>query len=296
MQHTLLAKDFFFDPMLPIRLFHAVRSEGARWHSHEFTEIAIAISGEAVYETEYSSLAIQAGDVLIMPSGGSHFFHNESELELFNVLFQFNKLPIPDRDIAKHPGFSSIFRLNAQYCHENRFYPHFRLSPQDLERVKNLLQFACEDQDMQSSGYLLSVYGAFLQLIPILLNNYQRSLTEPLKLRSPERLAGIMDYMQNNFREELLMGDLAQAACMSIASFERHFRAATGLTPRDYLLQLRLEEAKGLLANTEMNISEISMESGFGDSNYFSRQFRVKTGVTPREYRKLRQKNQSVLR
>ena len=74
---------------------------------------------------------------------------------------------------------------------------------------------------------------------------------------------------------------------MSPVSFVRHFRAATGLTPQEYLIKLRLEEAAILLQNPDLSIAEAALQSGFNDSNYFSRLFRKKNNISPRSYRKL---------
>ena len=284
----LLARNFFFDRMLPVRLFYTRCSEVADWHSHEFTEIAIVLAGRAVYETEFSEAEIAAGDVLVMPAGGAHRFRDETEIEQFNVLFQFEKLPVPSRDIAGHPGFSALFRLNSDYCRKMRHYPRFRIADRaELDRVRRLLTFAWRDQEARSPGYTLSVYGAFLQLIPILLENYRASAPGRGTPRSPDRLADCLDFMQRSFRKPLTTALLAAEAGMAPASFVRHFHAATGCTPQEYLIRMRLDEARLLLLKEDLTVAEVAQQSGFTDSNYFSRLFRRKNGLTPREYRKL---------
>ena len=102
--------------MLPVRIIYTRHSEAADWHSHEFSEIAIILNGSAVYETDFCTSSVQAGDVLVMPADGVHKFHSEVDIEQYNVLFQFEKLPVPSRDITRHPGFSSLFHLNPEYC------------------------------------------------------------------------------------------------------------------------------------------------------------------------------------
>jgi len=284
----LEARHFFFDRMLPVRLFYTRCSEVADWHSHEFTEIAIVLAGRAVYETEFSAAEIAAGDVLVMPAGGAHRFRDETAIEQFNVLFQFEKLPVPSRDIAGHPGFSALFRLNSDYCRKMRHYPRFRIAkPAALERVRQLLTFAWRAQEAQNPGYALSVYGAFLQLIPILLENYRATAPGCGARHSPERLADTLDFMQRNFRRPLTTALLAAEAGMAPASFVRHFHAATGCTPQGYLIRMRLDEARLLLLNSELTVAEAAQLAGFADSNYFSRLFRRKNGISPREYRKL---------
>ena len=284
----LTAKNFFFDRMLPVRLFYTQCSEVADWHSHEFSEIAIILSGTADYQTEFNTSAIRAGDVLVTPAGGVHRFQNEVGIEQFNVLFQFGKLPIPERDITRHPGFSPLFRLKLESCRKEGRYPCFHIAdPESLQRVRLLLTNAYSDQERKMPGYALSVYGAFLQLIPILLENYCRTTNVPPAVHMPERLADCLDFMQRNFRRELSTTRLAAEARMSPASFVRHFRSATGSGPREYLIRMRLEEACILLRTSDLSISEIAAESGFPDSNYFSRLFKRKNGISPRKYRSL---------
>jgi transcriptional regulator GlxA family with amidase domain len=66
----------------------------------------------------------------------------------------------------------------------------------------------------------------------------------------------------------------------------RVFRQATGKSPIDYLIGLRIEAAKRLLRQSDLGMTEIALEVGFGDSNYFARQFRVVAGRTPSEFRR----------
>jgi AraC-like DNA-binding protein len=65
----------------------------------------------------------------------------------------------------------------------------------------------------------------------------------------------------------------------------RVFRKATGQTPIEYLVRLRIQKAMELLRTTDRTITEIAMDVGFNDSNYFARQFRRLTDRSPRAFR-----------
>lgn len=69
-------------------------------------------------------------------------------------------------------------------------------------------------------------------------------------------------------------------------TFKRRFRAATGMSPLEYVHALRLEEAKQLLEATDQPIEEIAGEVGYGDTGFFNRLFRRKVNLTPAQYRK----------
>ena len=65
----------------------------------------------------------------------------------------------------------------------------------------------------------------------------------------------------------------------------RVFRKATGQTPIEYLVRLRIQRAMDMLRNTDLTVTEIALEVGFNDSNYFTRQFRRILGESPRSFR-----------
>ncbi|PIY48354.1 MAG: AraC family transcriptional regulator, partial [Armatimonadetes bacterium CG_4_10_14_3_um_filter_59_10] len=68
----------------------------------------------------------------------------------------------------------------------------------------------------------------------------------------------------------------------------RAFRNATGCSPLDYLVRVRIHHAMELLKEADLSIAEVARRVGFADSNYFSRQFRALVGSSPRGYRSAR--------
>ncbi|MFN2127696.1 MAG: helix-turn-helix transcriptional regulator, partial [Anaerolineales bacterium] len=93
-------------------------------------------------------------------------------------------------------------------------------------------------------------------------------------------------YLDLNFSDpELKMRDVAQTFNISPGHFSTTFHQEFEITFRDYLCQLRIDHAKGLLRTTSMKCAEIAYQSGFNNSHYFSSVFKKKTGVSPREFR-----------
>jgi transcriptional regulator GlxA family with amidase domain len=78
---------------------------------------------------------------------------------------------------------------------------------------------------------------------------------------------------------------LARELGVSYSWFRHTFAAYTGLSPHQYLLELRLVRARGLLTETELSVKEIAMLTGFEDELYFSRLFRQKLNLTPSQWR-----------
>lgn len=81
------------------------------------------------------------------------------------------------------------------------------------------------------------------------------------------------------------VNDMARALHYSPDHFRRIFRDATGMTPGAFVVQARVDEAKGLLTLSSHSISRIAEILGYGDVYHFSRQFKEKTGMSPSAYR-----------
>jgi len=79
---------------------------------------------------------------------------------------------------------------------------------------------------------------------------------------------------------------LAQELGYSYSRFRAVFKKTTGLSPRQYQLQICINRAKHLLTRSEQSISAIADMLGFGSVYYFSRQFKAKTGVSPTHFRR----------
>jgi AraC-like DNA-binding protein len=97
-----------------------------------------------------------------------------------------------------------------------------------------------------------------------------------------------IDRVQNGFAHDLNMELLAQELGVGYSWFRSTFAAHTGLSPHRYLLEFRLAHARRLLAETQISIKEIAVQSGFGDEFYFSRLFRLRLNVTPSQWRSRR--------
>jgi transcriptional regulator GlxA family with amidase domain len=71
---------------------------------------------------------------------------------------------------------------------------------------------------------------------------------------------------------------------MSLSTLNRNFIEATGLSPIDYLIRIRVLRGADMLREGAGSVSEVAFAVGFNDSNYFSRQFRKIMGETPSRY------------
>jgi len=99
------------------------------------------------------------------------------------------------------------------------------------------------------------------------------------------RVGHVIGALENDFQKDWKLENLLSIAHMSRSNLMRVFRKATGQTPIEYLIRLRIQRAMALLRNSTLSVTEIAFEVGFKDSNYFTRQFRRVLGQSPRSFR-----------
>jgi AraC-like DNA-binding protein len=104
------------------------------------------------------------------------------------------------------------------------------------------------------------------------------------------RLKQMLNYTRKHLDQEISVAALAVTANLSVAQLERHFHKLFQLTPRAWLLSLRLEQAMQLLQNN-IAIAAIAMRCGFSDHSAFSRAFRRHIGLSPSEYQTMLREN-----
>lgn len=111
--------------------------------------------------------------------------------------------------------------------------------------------------------------------------DHQR-LSAPIRIgaRHP-RLAQIVARMEANIEEPISPARLAQEAGMSPRQLERLFARYLGRSPKRYYMEIRLERASNLLAQTEMSVIEIALACGFASAAHFSKCYRATYGSTP---------------
>jgi len=108
------------------------------------------------------------------------------------------------------------------------------------------------------------------------------------ELRAP------IDYICQHFGSKLSVDSLADACNISVSALERRFKKHLNKTPHQYINEVRLDNARQILLETDKSVGTIAMETGFADHSHFTRAYTRKFGVTPRAERQGRTENQTA--
>jgi transcriptional regulator GlxA family with amidase domain len=99
-------------------------------------------------------------------------------------------------------------------------------------------------------------------------------------------IADCQVWVADNYQRPSPVAAMVQRSGLAERSFNRRFQAATGMSPMEYVLTLRLEEAKQMLEAGDEPVEAVALALGYEDASFFSRLFRRKVGLTPAQYRK----------
>ena len=122
-------------------------------------------------------------------------------------------------------------------------------------------------------------------LLSVLLKNLQRMATSAVEGKR-DLTSEILDYIAANLHRTITHQELSKNFSYHKNSINRLLIRATGLSLKNYIIELRVKKASELLKYSNKSIGEIGEICGYNSLVFFSRQFREKTGFTPKEYRK----------
>lgn len=103
------------------------------------------------------------------------------------------------------------------------------------------------------------------------------------------RIKKVVQYLQENYNEEIMLSDVAKMVNMSESAFSHFFKRRTQRSFSHYLIDIRIGHACRMLLESNQNISEICFNSGFNNLSNFNRLFKKKKGCTPSEFREYNQ-------
>lgn len=143
------------------------------------------------------------------------------------------------------------------------------------------------------SGYTNSsnVYSFLVEL-----NRMISCPISPRESHRMEQLKTIIDYIDKNYSRDISLTDLAKTVDLSPQYICRIFKECMNMRPFEHLTKKRIYEAKNLLLDTELSISDVSRAVGYNDCSYFCAVFKKQENVSPAEYRMIYAEHRNKVR
>lgn len=254
-------------------------------HLHNFAELVVVSRGSGLQWIDGIEYELTAGDVFLLQGEKEHYFTQRHNLALTNIMFDPDTLELPMALLKKIPGYHALFLLEPHYRHRQRSTGHLRLDRIALASCESLIAALDKELREQPLGFEAKALNLLLDIMIFLARAYsQQSATAAVGLL---KIANVISSLESDCARQWKLPELAEIAYMSQSGLLATFKEATGTTPIDYLISIRIQKAITLMREEGLSLTAIALAVGFNDSNYFSRCFKKQTGMSPRSYRSL---------
>lgn len=222
-------------------------------------------SGEVLADGQW--IAFAAGDLITLKPGSSY----ESEkagADGFQVYFA-HVLPFGRSDGGLNRVLAEAWPARMSLLHRPEF-------PDMFARL-------FEAHATRPLHHSLSVRGLTLQLLDVVFGELRQMGAQPPAGRAHKEILRARSIIEASYAAALTLDDIAKDSGWSTSHLRALFRRQFGVAPIEYLLRVRIREAKLLLARGE-RVKQVAHRTGFSSQHYFCRQFCKRTGMTPTKF------------
>jgi len=247
-------------------------------HGHAFTELVIVTDGTGMHGVDGLCYRLSPGDIFVITGRRRHSYYDLDQLRIINVMIRCDFMEAHRAELNQISGGRRLFgeTFNRPRC----------LPPEELDDCLRLI----ERLEQEVAGLQEGSFAMQSALLLELLVTVSRRAEDPAKVTDLSRahIGRALSFMERHYAEDIGLSQMAAAAHMSPRSFQRHFKAAVGLSPLRYLQRHRIANCCRLLGETNAPIQAIATDCGIPEPAYFCRLFRRMTGVTPGAFRRHR--------
>jgi len=282
------------DPAFPVRSIYMTSQKGrdlfyAHWHPN--IEIIHVLEGEVLLFINNMPHKLKAGDLCIINPNQVHYGNeiDDTHSKVQLVVLSYDILPYDHQNIQYRkfiaPLRSGNFLLPTVL--PQKLPAELSVSSADYLICRSLLLKLLDYGIHMFNGREIAIQGIFLEFIAAMHHHQLLLPTEGDKVKGiSSRNMAILDYVEDNFTRQLDVPSIAAHFGLNEDYFYRLFKKYTGQTPTTFINQLRVRYSKQLLRNTDMSISEISYQVGYGSSSYYAKMFSRFNDQSPTSYRK----------
>ncbi|WP_281680404.1 AraC family transcriptional regulator [Synergistes jonesii] len=258
-------------------------------HWHYEIQITIVVSGSVLFKTQDKEFLIHTGEGIVFNSGCLHEPVPAEEGDCAYVCVNFHPKIVygyPE-SLLRHAYVDPVL-----FSGELQAIP-LREKPWHMEICTIMRELARVDMS-QTFGYEIRMYSLVLQMWYLIVHNNERLLCKstPVSFSERQRIKALTGFIHNNYMDAISLADIAASDHISKGECCRIFKRVTGTTPFSYLVSYRIRQSIKLLAMTDLNISEIAQNVGFGSGSYFTECFKREMKCPPLAYRKKLEKSQ----
>lgn len=266
------------------------RNKG-NWHMpmewHTSLEIFVCTRGNGRYLIGEKEYAFEEGDVFVINDSELHkseIYENgffDALIVMFSAekMFQ-NNTVIDNRDI-----------LEMFYNRTDSFSHLFRPEPDKKLIYENVCNLMLREYEEKQEGYKGAVKMLLTWFLLELNRQYMRDEGDHIcytigeKIKHKKIISEVLNYVDQHYKEDIVLGELADKLYVNQSYLSREFKKETGYSMVKFITNKRIREARTLLRDTDLLITEIATTVGYNNITHFNAMFKKEIGISPKEFR-----------
>jgi AraC-like DNA-binding protein len=250
-------------------------------HFHDAYEIYYLVDGERSYFIKNRTYNVKKGDLVFINLNELHRTNNAHVLNHERILINFKHDFL--NDMLSSNQITALFE-----CFELN-YNAIRLDLDEQKYAENLLIRMVLEDKKKAYKYDLYLKIMLIELL-LLINRHtrkipQESFDHPKSIH--KKISEVINYINLNYSEHLSLNKLCKIFYISTYYLSHVFKEVTGFNFIEYLNYVRINEARRLLKETNMNVTQIAEKVGYESTTHFGRVFKTIIGLSPVKYRKI---------
>ena len=238
-------------------------------HTHPFTELFYVVDGKGEFNIQGQRFPVKANDFVIINPQVEHTELSSPDEPLEYIVLGIRGLSFsPLTPVSEGGPPFSFFNLRDEQ--------------KDILRYLNAM---VQEATSQQMSYELVCHNLLEILLIKILRHQHFDLEVGKQSKATKDISFIKHYLETYYHESIQLEDLASMTHLSRFYISHSFKKEIGMSPMEYLIDIRIKESKILLRTTNYSISQVADIVGFTTPTYFSKQFRKSTGISPTDYR-----------
>ena len=262
-------------------------------HQHPEVQLTLILRSEGKVIVGDFIGTFKPGDIFLIGPNLPHVFRNDSKYYELSKEGQAHSLTVFFEWQSFGEKFLSLPEMAHLYEFSNFSKRGLFIQEPVKTRISQLMKLMFKKTGMDRLIVLLkilNILSEYKHLEPLASSGIYNDFDEI----DGKKLASIYRFTMNEFHRKISLEEVASIAHMTTNSFCRYFKKRTRKSYVDFLTEIRIGQARKLLQQNDLSISQISIEVGFNNLSNFNRKFREVCSITPTEFRKIQENKVSA--
>jgi len=251
-------------------------------HYHNAYEILLTNSGSGEFFIKNRNYKIQDKTIFIIDESEIHrpkISEKNPSFDRFVIHIKENFLKNYFNNVEGNFNPLHIFNKNIKSV---------KLNNSQYNKLKYITEKLIFESTKKQPGYQSIIHAYLLEMFVIVFRLTEKNNFPEQKINSSnQKLHQIIEYINNNYKKELTLNDIAKSLYISKYYLSHFFKKKTGFTVIEFINSRRIIEAQKMLTGTNLNITDIAISVGFNSLNHFERTFKKINGITPSQYQEM---------